>query len=361
MTVRSSGVSGPGLLMISFGTPNLADVMEQRRELCVAPLSSRKPQLVDDREREVDDVLAVRARVRVVGLDDVAEEERGAAIRVAKLELVVDAHPPLAREDAEQRRPAAGRGARLSSDCVLAKRDREPDRRQARRRSRRPMPSPVSWTLGGTPSTAHCAHRRAFRSRAQTAPPARRGRAASVRASGATRRPGRARGPGPTACQASPSRRKTRSTWRVPRAYSRRCRAGSPPATASGTDPVGSTKSIGTRISCVGTAEPLADLEIETEGDRVGDERGSATVSSEGDRSEGSEHGKRSRRQRGRAPRETTRSRDRGRQPAEPARPLLLDHSLRIGIERWRSRCLPQSPRARLNRPRIARLDGPAG
>ena len=82
--------------------PNLPDVMEQRGELCIAPLSGRQPELVDDCERQVDDVLAVFPRVRVVGLDDVPEEERGPTVGIAQLELVVDAHPPLAREDRKQ-------------------------------------------------------------------------------------------------------------------------------------------------------------------------------------------------------------------------------------------------------------------
>ena len=46
---------------------------------------------------------AVNARVGIVGLDDVAEQERRAAVCVAQLERVVDATLALARERAEQR------------------------------------------------------------------------------------------------------------------------------------------------------------------------------------------------------------------------------------------------------------------
>ena len=83
--------------------PDLADVVEQRRELCVAALRARDAELVADIGYERDDVAAVLARVRVVRLDDVAEEEGGAAVRVAELERVVDARLPLAREVGEQR------------------------------------------------------------------------------------------------------------------------------------------------------------------------------------------------------------------------------------------------------------------
>ncbi|HEX2496973.1 MAG TPA: hypothetical protein VHK46_09075 [Gaiellaceae bacterium] len=48
-----------------------------------------------------------------------------------------------------------------------------------------------------------------------------------------------------------------RSKWRSPRAYSVRLPSTTPEATAIGTMPVGRTNSIGTRISCVGTAEPV--------------------------------------------------------------------------------------------------------
>jgi hypothetical protein len=45
----------------------------------------------------------VEPRVGIVGLDDVAEQQRGAAIRVRELERVVDPNLPLAREHEQQR------------------------------------------------------------------------------------------------------------------------------------------------------------------------------------------------------------------------------------------------------------------
>ena len=102
MIARSSAVELPGLVDDLGRNPDLADVVEQRRELCVAALGVRQPELVVDLEHEVDDVPAVAARVRVVGLDDVAEQERRSAVRVAELERVVDAALALAAEIAEQ-------------------------------------------------------------------------------------------------------------------------------------------------------------------------------------------------------------------------------------------------------------------
>ena len=77
--------------------------MQQRHELGVAPAAGVEPELVGDGDGERDDVAAVRAGVGVVGLDDVAEQERRAAVGVAELERVIDTGPPLARERAEER------------------------------------------------------------------------------------------------------------------------------------------------------------------------------------------------------------------------------------------------------------------
>ena len=76
--------------------------MEQSRELCVAPLRGGKLELVDDGERQLDDVLAVFPRVGIVGLNDIPEKERCPSVSVAQLELVVDADTTLLREDRKQ-------------------------------------------------------------------------------------------------------------------------------------------------------------------------------------------------------------------------------------------------------------------
>ena len=130
-SARSSGVSGPGLLMISFGIRILPDVVQQRHELGVAPGARVEPEFVRDRYRQRDDVAAVRAGVAVVRLDHVAEQERGAAVGVAELERVVDACFSLARERAEEgderQHEQDGRGVIGGSESGQV-----PDRRQRR-------------------------------------------------------------------------------------------------------------------------------------------------------------------------------------------------------------------------------------
>jgi hypothetical protein len=82
---------------------------------------------VGDPEDELDDVAAVRARVLVVGFDDVAEQHRRAAIRVPELERVVDAHLALAREELEQ--PDEWENEEYAPDATgRGDRDDEPDR-----------------------------------------------------------------------------------------------------------------------------------------------------------------------------------------------------------------------------------------
>jgi hypothetical protein len=56
MIARSSASSGPGLLMISGGIRDLADVVHERHELRVAPLAGREAELVGDAEHQVDDI-----------------------------------------------------------------------------------------------------------------------------------------------------------------------------------------------------------------------------------------------------------------------------------------------------------------
>ena len=80
----------------------LADVVEQRGELGVAAAGIVEPQLLRDCHDQVDHVPAVAARVRVVRLHDVPEQERRAAVRGRQLERMVDPHLSLAREEGEK-------------------------------------------------------------------------------------------------------------------------------------------------------------------------------------------------------------------------------------------------------------------
>ena len=88
--------------MIELGIADLAHVVQQRRELEVAPLARAAARARRRHAAQLDHVTAVHAGVGVVGLDHVAEQEGGAAVGVAELELVVDPNPALAREDREQ-------------------------------------------------------------------------------------------------------------------------------------------------------------------------------------------------------------------------------------------------------------------
>ena len=71
----------------------------------------------------------MRARVGVVGLDDVPEQERRAAVRMAELERVIDATAPFAREGAEQ--PDEREDEEKCSGMVDSRqRGEQPDRRE---------------------------------------------------------------------------------------------------------------------------------------------------------------------------------------------------------------------------------------
>ena len=96
------GVERAGLLDDLVRNPDLPDVVQQRDELAVATSFGVEAEPIAHAEHEVDDVAAVAAGVGVVGLDHVAEQKRGAAVRVAQLERVIDAPAPLAREVQQQ-------------------------------------------------------------------------------------------------------------------------------------------------------------------------------------------------------------------------------------------------------------------
>ena len=88
--------------MISDRDPDLPDVVEERRELGVAPELRAELEPVADGEHEIDDVTAVAPGVGVVCFDDVAQQERRPAIRVPELHRVVDPSASLACEEPDQ-------------------------------------------------------------------------------------------------------------------------------------------------------------------------------------------------------------------------------------------------------------------
>ena len=77
--------------------------MQQRAELGAAAGLVVDAEGVGDLQGELDDVLRVVARVLVVGLDHVAEQQRGAAVGLRELERAVDARLALAGEEGEER------------------------------------------------------------------------------------------------------------------------------------------------------------------------------------------------------------------------------------------------------------------
>ena len=76
--------------------------MQQRAELGGAARLVVDAELVGDRDGELDHVLGVLAGVGVVGLDHVAQQQRGAAVGAGELDRLLDARRALAGEDREQ-------------------------------------------------------------------------------------------------------------------------------------------------------------------------------------------------------------------------------------------------------------------
>ena len=97
-------VERAGLVDDLVGHRDLADVVQQRAHLGLAPHVLADAELVGDLDRQLDDVLGVVAGVLVVLLEQVAQEQGGAAVGAAELEAALDARVALAAEADEQRR-----------------------------------------------------------------------------------------------------------------------------------------------------------------------------------------------------------------------------------------------------------------
>ena len=123
MSAHSSSSSGPALLMSSFGTRIFPTSWSSAASSTRRCARASRPSRSRDRQRERDDVAAVAARVGVVGLDHVPEEEGGAPVGGRELERGVDARHALARE--HESRPRSGRRstiAPLTSTAAMAAR-----------------------------------------------------------------------------------------------------------------------------------------------------------------------------------------------------------------------------------------------
>lgn len=101
-------------------------ILQKRGELGVLPVARVEAERLRHLHGQRSDVAAVAAGVCVVCLDDVAEQEGRAPVRVAELDGVVDAHAALAgehRKQAEERDDEQERGG-MARRCEP---DGEPD------------------------------------------------------------------------------------------------------------------------------------------------------------------------------------------------------------------------------------------
>ena len=281
-------------------------------------------------ERQVDDVAAVRARVRVVGLDHFAEQEHGAAVGVAQLQLGVDPHPAFPGEDGEQADQRQGEHApRTASPRSRTRRRARPTR--ARRRWRRPRPSRAAASSAerrARPTRA----RPSWRSRTRTARGARPGRPATGRATAGLRRTGRARAPA--------RRRATRSRHGGTRGRRAAGGAARPPSRRARSRPrlrAAPSRSAGRTASARGSAGWERPMPVPTSKSS----RNEIAYAIEQDR-DGAERrrpvaGNRERHDR--AGREEREVRDEQRDAlvrgelVQPARALLLDRALQLDVE----------------------------
>ena len=107
---------------------DLADIVQERAELDVAPGALIETDPVGDADRQLDDALAVDAGVGIVVADHVAEHVGGPAVGAAELDQGLEPRQALAGEDQQQERGGAPRAA-LPRD----------GRRSRRRRRVRPV------------------------------------------------------------------------------------------------------------------------------------------------------------------------------------------------------------------------------
>ena len=99
---------------------DLADVVQQRGELGRAAGLVVDAEVVGDRDGQLDDVLGVLAGVLVVGLDDVAEQQRGAAVGAPRARASARRGRPARAAKMAKSRPAAARAGRRRAASTAA-------------------------------------------------------------------------------------------------------------------------------------------------------------------------------------------------------------------------------------------------
>ena len=255
-------VERPGLLMIESGMCDLADVVQQRAELGLAPHVFAHAHLLGDAHGEVDDVLGVVAGVLVVLLEQVAQQQRGAAVGAAELDASgatrASRSPAKMRDQPDQRQDEQRRGGGVGGG------DRGEQADGASSASTRyACASSASTTRGGTPAAEHGAQRLAGgvggelgRERGHVCGPR-----APLRRLGAERDEhdrGRERERGVVDGVSTGPARAGRA--RPGDAVTPTMHGGHD---SSGTNGVGSRSSIGTKTSCVGTKLPSPTVELD--------------------------------------------------------------------------------------------------
>ena len=239
--------------MISFGIATLPTSCSSAPNSAAQARLVVDAELVGDRDGELDHVLGVLAGVGVVGLDHVAEQQRGAAVGAGQLDRLLDARGALAGEDREQpgERDHEEHGVRLVGGGE--------GRQQADREEQgvdavghRELAEDGAGILAQAGPHArdvdHAVERDHGDQRGHV-----HGPVAPVRRLGAADDEHRR---GASANQASATESRARSRATRPRSASISVVMIRASATSSGTVGVGSSSSIGTRITCVGTANP---------------------------------------------------------------------------------------------------------
>jgi len=123
---RSSGLSGPGLLRIFAGVLSLPTSWSR-----AANSASR---------RELQDVAAVGAGVRVLGFDDVAQQERGSPVGARELERLVESTLPLSRREADHEEERERKQeSPLVMECGQCRKQPERRQRQVDRKDEREL------------------------------------------------------------------------------------------------------------------------------------------------------------------------------------------------------------------------------
>ena len=102
------GVEPAGFVDDPVGDGDLADVVQERPEFEVATLLGFESELVAKGERELHHAPRMLTGVAVVGLDDIAQHQGGAAVGGVELDQTLDPLVALAGEDGQQRQQREG-------------------------------------------------------------------------------------------------------------------------------------------------------------------------------------------------------------------------------------------------------------